>query len=157
MEATDANHLRFLLAGIYERKRQSAQAKAQYEAILAKAPQSVLAANNLAMLLVSGEPDQAALDRALQLVKGFDRAKNPLLVDTLGWVRYQRGEYKEALELLERASAEAARFPIIDYHLGLTYLKLDKPEQARASLDRALKSGVAFAESADAKRVRDTL
>ncbi len=157
VEATDDTNLRFLLAGIHERRREGAQAKVQYEAILAKAPQSVLAANNLAMLLANGEPDQAALDRALELVKGFDKARNPLLVDTLGWVRYQRGEYEEAVALLERASAGAAKFPIIDYHLGLTYLKLGKPEQARASLDRALQSGVAFAESADAKKVREGL
>ena len=157
VEATDDNNLRFLLAGIYERRGEGAQAKVEYEAILAKAPQSVLAANNLAMLLVKGEPDQAMLDRALELTDGFDKAKNPLLVDTLGWVRYQRGEYEAALSLLERASVGAARYPVIDYHLGLTYLKLGKPEKARASLDRALNSGVAFAESAEAKRVRDGL
>ena len=157
VEASDDNSLRFLLAGIYERSGEGAQAKAQYEAILAKAPQSVLAANNLAMLLMNDEPDQVALDRALELVKGFDRAQNPVLVDTLGWVHYQRGDYQEALSLLERASAGAAKHPVIHYHLGLTYLKLGKPEQARTSLDRALESGVAFAESVDAKRVRDGL
>ena len=155
--ATDDNSLRFLLAGVYERKGDPAQAMRQYEAILAKAPLSVLAANNLAMLLVEDNPDQAALDKAFDLVKGFSKAKNPIFLDTLGWVHYQRGEYKDALSILEKASDGAAELPVIDYHLGLAYAKLGQKEKARESLGRALNSGVAFRESADAKQALDTL
>src|SRR5262249_33131996 len=61
-----------------------------------------VAANNLAMLLATYRTDQASLDQARDLTAGFASSDSSALLDTSGWVHFKRGEFRDALPMLER-------------------------------------------------------
>ncbi len=127
-----------------------------YQRIIAKYPDHVLAANNLAMILLRGEPDQAKLDQALRLVDSFATSENPIVLDTLGWTYLKRGETDQAISVLRRAHSKSSEIPEIDYHLALAYHQIGDKGAAKNHLDAALASGKSFegmneAESLKAK------
>ncbi|MGH0031859.1 MAG: tetratricopeptide repeat protein [Myxococcota bacterium] len=87
-------------------------------------PEVVGARNDLAFLLAE---DGDELDLALSLAQGAsERDPSPEVLDTLGWVRLQRGEAEEAVEAFELAAAGRPDSDEIRSHL----------EQARAALAR---------------------
>ena len=120
-------------------------------------PKVAVVKNNLAMLLLNGKPDQATLDRVLELTKGFAISKNPIYIDTLGWVRYMRGEFAEAVTMLERADRSKLKLPDISYHLGMAYYKSARKKEAMEQLEEALKSERPFQGSEEAKRILSEL
>jgi tetratricopeptide (TPR) repeat protein len=70
--------------------------------------------------------------------KAANKEKNDAyILDTLGWVMYKKGEYKKAIEILEKAHAMEPEVGIIAEHLGDVYLKMNMHEKARAKLLRA--------------------
>jgi Flp pilus assembly protein TadD len=60
-------------------------------------------------------------------------------VDSLGWVYYQKGDYKHAVEQLERAVNLTGSDPTITEHLGDAYRKLGKVKEAGHEYTDALK------------------
>jgi tetratricopeptide (TPR) repeat protein len=60
-------------------------------------------------------------------------------VDSLGWVYYQKGDYKQAVEQLERAVNLTGSDPTITEHLGDAYRKLGKTREAGHEYTDALK------------------
>ncbi len=140
------------VASIYDRNGETQKAIILYEKLLVDHPNMVMATNNLAMILVRGEPQQDALDRALELVEGFSDIENPLYLDTLGWVRYKRGEMDQAATLFEKAAHKGGEVPEIQYHLGMAYYKLGKMAGAKRALTRALEKDTAFAWREEAEQ-----
>ena len=63
---------------------------------------------------------------------------NGYIIDSLGWVYYQKGLFEEALVHLERAAELVPEDPIILEHLGDVYTKLAQPEKAITIYERAL-------------------
>jgi tetratricopeptide (TPR) repeat protein len=109
-----------------------------YQLILDKHPKHLLAANNLVMILLRGEPDQASLDQALKLVDGFESSNNPIVLDTLGWTHIKRGETNKAITVLKRAVQMDSGLPEIDYHLALAYYQQGDMSVAKKHLNAAL-------------------
>ncbi|OGV45570.1 MAG: hypothetical protein A2017_12205 [Lentisphaerae bacterium GWF2_44_16] len=72
------------------------------------------------------------LDRALVFAREAVALapKNGEFADTLGWVLYKRGEYKEAAAEMERALKLLPGEPIFQDHLGDICLKLGENEKA---------------------------
>ncbi len=145
------------LGSAYERKGDTEQAVAAYRKAAALAPKDPLPPNNAAWALaVRGR----SLDEALALATTAQRlatgnpahaASLPRILDTLGFVRYQRGEYAEAEDVLRRAAEAAPRDATIHYHLALTYHRLGRKVEAASWLRRALQAEPGF-ESAEAAR-----
>lgn len=74
------------------------------------------------------------IGRALQL-----DPNNGAYLDSLGWVRYRKGKYDEALsELLRAAQNLANDDPIVFEHIGDTYSKLNRVAQALEFWQRAI-------------------
>jgi tetratricopeptide (TPR) repeat protein len=121
----------------------------QYEKLLAINKKFAPAANNLAWILADQGKE---MDRALELARtAHDAAPNdPSVADTLGWIYYKRGSYDSALPLLTDSAAKLTENPEVLLHLGMTQQKLGKTEEARVSLEKALKinPNVAGAEEA---------
>lgn len=139
-------------AALLEQQGKVDAAMAVYEALHKKNPKLELAANNLAMLLVTyRRADRASLDRAYELVSPFSSSANPALLDTYGWVRLSRGETAEALPVLERASLKAPDSKVIRYHLAMAQLKAGQNDRARLNLEDALAGTTAFAGIDEAK------
>jgi tetratricopeptide (TPR) repeat protein len=139
------------LANHYSRAGRNQDAVKIYEGILDKYPKHLLASNNLAMLLLKGETDQGGLDKALQLVDGFELSDNPVILDTLGWVHIKRGEIDKALPVLQRASRKGTGLPDIDYHLGIAYYQKGQMESAKRHINTALASEKPFDGIEEAK------
>ncbi len=110
-----------------------------YERHLKAVPRgsSPIILNNLASLLSDFRDDQASLDRAAELAKLLRRVEVPQFKDTIGWIAYRRGEYKEAAVYLEEAVAKLPELALARYHLGLTYAALGRTKDASDQLKKA--------------------
>jgi tetratricopeptide (TPR) repeat protein len=77
---------------------------------------------------------EALVAHALELLP-----KDPFIMDSVGWIRFKRGDLPGALERLEEAHALRAD-PEIAAHLGEVLWKLNRNDDARRILDAALKA-----------------
>lgn len=145
------------VAAYYERDGKPDQAIAEYEEIMHRDPQSEVAANNLAMLLVTYKKDPASLDRAKSLSARFSESSNPSFLDTYGWVLYKHGEAAASVLVLERVVAKAPGAPVALYHLGMAQSQAGRSAQARENLERAVNSGAQFAGIDEARATLDKL
>jgi len=150
--SNDAPRLVSNLAGLYERLGRTEEAIAEYEGLLKRDADSAIGANNLAMLLVTYRSDRSSLDRARTLTERFASSRNAAFLDTRGWVLYKRGDYAGAVSALQKSVDKAPQAPELLYHLAMAELKSGARDAARHSLERALKSKVAFSDSDAAKR-----
>jgi tetratricopeptide (TPR) repeat protein len=132
------------LAAYYEKHGRANDAIALYETLYKNNPHLQLAANNLAMLLVTYRTDRSSLDRARDLTASFRSSDNGMLLDTSGWVRFKRGEIQEALPVLEQAATRAPGEGVIRYHLAMAELRAGQRERARANLEAALSGSPDF-------------
>ena len=132
---SDAAH--FTLGSAYERKGDTAAAITAYKRAIELNPKHAPAYNNAAYLYAAQAKN---LDEALALAqKARDLQPNAgPVIDTLGFVHYQRGEYQQAEPLLKKASELAPKNATIFYHLGTTYYKLGRRDDATTALRRSL-------------------
>jgi tetratricopeptide (TPR) repeat protein len=156
-KAQDPAPLEGELAQLYERLGKVDDAARVYEATLRRDPRSELAANNLAMLLITYKKDQASLDRAKALTQRFAGSPNAAFLDTYGWVLYKRGEGAAAVATLQNSSAKAPNSPVFLYHLGMAQALAGQSDAARDTLAQALKSGANFAGKDEAQATLDKL
>jgi tetratricopeptide (TPR) repeat protein len=130
--------LRMALAGILQLTEDYEGAISEYETILKQQPGSLTAANNLASLLSDHRTDKASQERAYALAAILRKSPTPHFKDTLGWVHYQKGEYRAAISLLEEAVAELPETVEVRYHLGMAYLAAGEHAKAAEQLKKAL-------------------
>ena len=145
------------LAALYEKQGRIDDAIKEYEGLQRRNPESEVAANNLAMLLVTYRTDQASLDRARDLTASFISSNSGALLDTHGWVRFKRGEMQDAVVALTRAVARAPDSNVIRYHLGMAELQLGQRARARADLEFALSGSADFSGANEARSALKTL
>ena len=138
--AANANAPRLMLfeAGELEREGNIEGAIAIYETLYASNSGNVIVANNLASLLSTFREDEDSKARAAAVARRLRGTEVPAFQDTYGWLAYQQGNFDEALTYLEPAAEVLASDPLVQYHLGMTYAALDRPEDARAALARAI-------------------
>lgn len=133
--------LRMTQAGIYELSGRFDDAIKLYEQLLKERPNADVLANNLSSLLSDHRTDKASLARAHELALRFKRSEVPQFKDTLGWATYRVGKAGDAAQLIEDASKKLPDLPVFRYHLGMSYLAMNKPDAARKELEAALKLG----------------
>ncbi len=139
-------------ASLDEQHGQIDAAIAHYDALYNHQPQArQLAANNLAMLLVTYRKDRISLDRARDLTASFASSEDGVLLDTNGWVRFKRGEYTTALSVLELAAARSPDSKVIRFHLAMAELQLGEADRARTDLETALSGSANFLGSDEAR------
>jgi len=156
------------MMGILEDSRgHTVDAEKAYRSALEIAPETPIAANNLACLIVS---NQGNLDEALQLAT-MAVAKSPTVAgfyDTLGWVYLQKGHTLPAVEQLKKAVAlsETAQKkngvpadPAFRVRLGIALAKSGDKIAARREVESSLKfaSNLSARDVADARTVLATL
>src|SRR5262249_43601011 len=94
------------------------------------------------------------VDKALDLAK---RARttfpnNPSFADTLGWVMFRKGDYRNALPLLQEGAAKLTDSPEVQYHLAMVHYMLGDEAAARAALQKAVQIPLAFAQKEEAQQ-----
>jgi cellulose synthase operon protein C len=141
------------LAQSMEAVGQTDRAIESYRKTLQLNPNDVISLNNLAWILLEtkNRPDEA-LPLAM---KARQLAPSSIEVaDTLGWVYYGRADYVEAAKVLNLALEQAPNNAQLQYHLGRTYTKLGKKDDAVASLRRAAQLDPKLAQS---QRIADLI
>jgi len=80
------------------------------------------------------------LNRALEMATAaiISQPNNSSYLDTFGWVHFQLGNYKEALDNLLKATSNIEPSPTILEHLGDAYMKNGSIEQAIVVYKKAL-------------------
>ncbi len=125
-------------AGELETLGKIEDAIAIYETIYEQNSANVAVANNLASLISTFRDTEASLARAAAVARRLRGTDVPAFQDTYGWIAYRQGNYKEALEYLGPAAQELPNNPLVNYHLGMTYVALERPEEGRPYLERAI-------------------
>jgi tetratricopeptide (TPR) repeat protein len=140
-----------LAALVYEKSKEYAKARDAYERLLALHPDYVPALNNLACLYSEhlNEPDKAfeLAQKARTL-----QSSNPTVTDTLGWILYKRGNYREALPLLQESAAKLTDNPEIQYHFGMASYMMGQVADAQRSLLLASQAKADFPGKAEAQK-----
>lgn len=149
-----SEELYMLLASAHTYQDQVDAAIAAYDQTLRLNPRNMLAANNLAVLLVDRKGDPKSLERAFTLSRDFEKeAPHPLFLDTLGWVRFKMGHQDEAIRLMKDAVAKSPEVPTLNYHLGMAFYQLGQKGEARVHLTKALKSSEVFQGRQEAEQI----
>ncbi|MEM1049880.1 MAG: tetratricopeptide repeat protein [Pseudomonadota bacterium] len=149
----EAAPLILVRANFYEKTGEFDKAIADYERLYTLRPSSYLVANNLASLLTDFRSDPESLERAGRVAQRLSGSDVPQFQDTYGWVQYLRGEYDEAVTILEPAAEALPNNLLVQYHLGMAYAKAEKPELARKQLEKvvAMADGKEFPQLAAVK------
>jgi tetratricopeptide (TPR) repeat protein len=139
------------LALLYERTGDFAQARDVYEKLLAINPNFVLALNNLAYLYTEHLNN---LDKAYELARKAHELQpdDAAAADTLGWALYKRGDYQQALSLLQESAEKAPGNPEIQFHVGMTAYMMGQTDLARIALKKAAAAGKDFPGKDEGKR-----
>lgn len=123
-----------------ERVGDPGPAEACYREALARGVGDVIASNNLAWLLAGGPTDdrrREALMHAREAVRLAPTSAEAL--DTLAWVLHLLGRDHEALPLIERAAARLPRNATVRFHAAEVLAALGRVDQARLTLEAALR------------------
>ena len=108
------------------------------EYLLKQQPSSMDIANSLASLLSDHRTDKASLERAYSVAMVLRKSPVPSFKDTLGWIDYQRGDYRSAVSLLEEAATKRPDVGLVRYHLGMSYIATEQLAKASEQLKKAL-------------------
>jgi tetratricopeptide (TPR) repeat protein len=122
-----------------------------YEDMHQRNPDSLPIANNLAMMLTNGRGDADSLARADKLGEMLAASTEPSYLDTRGWIKYRRGQFEQALPLLQQASEKSPQSREIRYHLGMAQYRSGDRAAARASLEAALAGNKDFSGVEEAR------
>lgn len=109
-----------------------------YDSLYKTRSSSMVVANNLASLLSTYRTSPEDLERAYAVARRLRGTNVAPFQDTYGWIMYRRGDYEEALRNLEPAAQALTTDPLVQYHLGMTYLALDRVDDARRQLQMAV-------------------
>ncbi|TMP89976.1 MAG: tetratricopeptide repeat protein, partial [Verrucomicrobia bacterium] len=139
------------LALVYERMKDFPKALDAYEKLLATQPNFVPALNNLAYLYT---------ERLNNLDKAYDLARkarellgqDAAVGDTFGWVLYKRGDYQQALTILQESAGKATDNPEVQFHLGMTAYMMGQTDLARLAFRKAASAAKDFPGKDESKR-----
>jgi len=137
---------------IYEKTGKIKMAESQYKEVINRAPALFLGYNQLAWLYASKGIN---LEKAMKLAQKADKLQpgNASILDTIGWIYYQRKDYGNAVTNLKNASNANPNNPTISYHLGVTYNEIGDSQAAKTALQKALKISADFREADKARKL----
>lgn len=128
----------YLLAHLYQEAGDNAKATAHLRRVLAIMPDHSGASNDLGYFWadrgVHLEEAEKLITRALE-----HQPNNGAFLDSLGWVYYKQGRFEKAVELLERAMAQATTrdVPEVASHYGDALYRVGRKAEAEAAWKRA--------------------
>ncbi len=106
------------------------------ELALALDPNNTQTMNYIAFSLAELNEDLEKAEKLARSAVQNDK-DDGFVLDTLGWILFKRGDYKEAIRILEKAHEIQPGVGIIAEHLGDAYIKLKKLDKARVLLLKA--------------------
>jgi tetratricopeptide (TPR) repeat protein len=139
------------LAEIRLQQKNFAAARDAYENLLSVAPNFPLALNNLAVLY---SEHLGQVDKAYDLAKRAREAapNEPRLADTLGWISFKKGDYDNALRLLQESASKLPNSADIQFHAGMAHYMMGEEGPARLALQKAVDATADFPEKDEARQ-----
>ena len=158
----DNPNLLLLLASQEELQQNPQHAEKLYRKLLSIQPNSVIAANNLAMLYSNQLASPENLTKALALMQALPTQQEPSLLDTLGWIHYKLNQHDQAISYFETALQTAKSRDNSDisgllyYHLAKTYLAKGEKDFAKEQFELAKQSkpNASLAEKIEAEIIQ---
>jgi tetratricopeptide (TPR) repeat protein len=128
----------FARGAYLERYGNMGEAEAAMRDVIAASPNDAAALNFLGYMLVE---QGRAFDEAEDLIKRAIKIQpeNGAYLDSLGWLYFQKKQFKRALEVLERAVTLAGDEGVIWEHVADTHVELGDLKKARDAYEKALK------------------
>ena len=142
--------VRDLLGEYYLSVHELSPAAQQFKAVVAQAPNDVVALNDLAWALnEAGDPGALAFaERAYHLAPNLASVD-----DTLGWILARNGKAAGAVDYLARAAKLDPSDANVEYHLAYALAKSGHPEEARQILAKILSNREPFDSRSEAERL----
>ncbi|MEP6327166.1 tetratricopeptide repeat protein, partial [Sulfitobacter pontiacus] len=112
-----------------------------YERLYEADSANVILANNLASMLATYRQDDASLERARLVARRLRGTTFAPFQDTIGWIQYRLNNLEDALFYLEPAASDLPNDPVVQFHLGMVYTGLQRPDAAIKQFERALELG----------------
>ncbi|MFT4782286.1 MAG: tetratricopeptide (TPR) repeat protein [Paracoccaceae bacterium] len=134
----DSVNLRWMQASIMERNKDYESALQVYESLYNRNSATSVIANNLASLLSTLRDDEESIERAYRIARRLRDSDFAPYQDTYGWIAFRRGDLDEALRNLEPAAETLADDPLVQFHLGMTYARLNMLEKAIPQLEKTI-------------------
>lgn len=141
VQGADPGAVAMMLANMYTIEKDYVRARSTYEDLVLREPANWKAKNDFACFLADYGTTQD-LDRALALAReaGKVRPDDALILDTVGWIHFRKGNYKQAEELVKQAVAKLPRIGVLRYHLGMILYRSGKNGEAKVELQKAAAS-----------------
>ncbi|WP_020482475.1 XrtA/PEP-CTERM system TPR-repeat protein PrsT [Methylomonas sp. MK1] len=130
------------------------EAEKQYEKLLAITPDNPQFLNNLANIYFQTGNDKAlsTAENAQKLAP--DQASTN---DTLGWILANQGQAERGLNYLRNAHSRQSQNPEIRYHIAFALDQLQRKEEAKQELEKALNANSNFPGIDQAKSLMEKL
>jgi Flp pilus assembly protein TadD len=146
-----------VLGLVREQRREFDQARRTYEEQILKAsPDFAPASRRLAFLYADQlRDDFKALSAGNKAREVFDQ--DPALLKLLGKVAYRRKDYSQAVQLLSQSSGGLQQDADVFFHLGLAYHQLNRKEQSKTALEKALGLNLEAKSAQEAQRILASL
>jgi len=143
-----------MIGNIYLDKGDMETARKYYSEALASDPNFAVAMANTAWVDAQEGKD---LDVALGMA---EKAKSlepdvATITDTLAWVMYKRGNYANAMPLLQECVHKSPDTAQFHYHLGMTLLAAGQKAKGREQLEAALRLNLSTANTQQARQALD--
>jgi len=133
----DNTELLFELGVLYDKNGQTDDAIEQMQKVIELDSKHADALNYLGYTYADNgirlEEAEALIRKALE-----QKPENGYIIDSLGWVYYQKGMYEKAVEYIEKAARLIPDDPIVLEHLGDVYEKLGESQKALDFYQQAL-------------------
>lgn len=127
----------FLLGSFLERAGAKEEAVATMRSVIELNPNHAHALNHVGYYLVINKKDLAEAEKLL--IRAVQNAPdNGFILDSLGWLYFQREKYQKARDTLERAAKLAPHEPVILEHLAQAYERLGDRPRAHAIYQQIL-------------------
>ena len=139
------------LAALLEFKGNYSAAIDIYRELHPSNPDNLVITNNLASLLSDHGDGKSDLELAKTLADKLLENKQPVFLDTIGWVNYKLGDYQNAITYLKQAVEKNPELSVFNYHLGMAYKMSGDKAQAKVYLEKSLADNKPFKQKKLAK------
>ncbi len=145
----------YALSHLYQRADDNDNAVLTLRQLLKAAPYHAGANNDLGYFLAERNENlpeaQTMVQRAVDAMPN-----NPAFMDSLGWVAYKQGRFKDSVDALQSAvNMPQGRDPQLLAHLGDALVRIGNLEQARQSYEESLKLIRNISADKQIKEIRD--
>lgn len=144
------------MGNVYWQRGADAEAAQSYRKAIEIRPESSHAYPPLAVILAEQpgtvEESGRLAEKAVALAP-----KDPSALDALGWANIHQQNLQVGIEKLEQARELAPRDPLILYHLGVGYYRMNQSDKAKQWLSAALGVTREFRGSKQAQEILNTL